>query len=110
MANSVRSLSLNFEEIKEEAPLTISQVATTVYPSPFSDRITINYQSAIQVGDAVYTIADLSGRTLRSERIELATGVNNIPVNNLADLPAGNYVLRLQYEGQILLVESIVKQ
>lgn len=67
-----------------------------LFPNPVLDKasllITVNKQQQLR-----YRIIDKAGRTLRQQKIKLATGSNSISIN-LSSLPGGMYWLELKGE------------
>ena len=78
----------------------------SVYPNPFSDRITINIEmqhgSAAEIG-----IYNLTGKIVTGSHELLSEGTNSISLST-ATLPPGIYLLRvLSREGMILTTKII---
>ncbi len=78
------------------------QVQFTLFPNPFSDFLSIDYQE-VGVGEAQFSLLRDASRTLRSGK--LRSGKNTI---NTADLPAGTYFLWVK-NGDRISVKKAVK-
>ncbi len=63
----------------------------SVYPNPFKDNIVIENSGKLQ--RLHVSLTDISGKLLYNEQISLGNGINNLP---LPQIPAGNYLLRLE--------------
>ena len=59
---------------------TVENNSVKVYPNPFSDNLTINYNS--NAGSAItYTIYDVFGNQVMHEKVQIQQGENNISIN-----------------------------
>jgi hypothetical protein len=56
----------------------------------------------------VINIFDGYGRLLKQKDVQLIKGINKVNINQLNELPAGNYVLRVMSAGQVVN-ERVVK-
>ncbi|MEM7575792.1 MAG: SdrD B-like domain-containing protein, partial [Bacteroidota bacterium] len=72
----------------------------TLFPVPANDRLNVMFTLAKQQ-EAVYSILDQSGRVLRTERRDLASGINRIDLD-VFQLPAGSYYFQLRTADQVL--------
>ena len=75
--------------------------------NPFMDQLNFDLQSPAN-GKALINIFDGYGRILKQKDVQLIKGINKIIVNQLHDLPAGNYVLRVMAAGQVVN-ERVIK-
>lgn len=67
-----------------------------VFPNPVSDNL--QYEIEVAVGhSAVLQLRNLDGKLLMSEEVKLHTGLNQKRIS-MAELPSGNYVVRLSSE------------
>lgn len=77
--------------------------------NPFSDRliakVTTSQKQMVRV-----TLIDNTGRTVRSEQFALATGENNLQLNNTGNLPKGLYTLQVQYNANTVINKKVIKQ
>ena len=62
-----------------------------IYPSLISADANINVDSEKKQQGSL-AIADYSGRIVKQQPLSLQEGNNNIQLNNLDRLPAGNYI------------------
>ena len=80
---------------------------TVVSPNPFSDYININTQWQ-NTEIATITIFNVQGKMVVSKQVSLNKGNNDIRIDNLSNLPAGNYYLQLSSATQ-KIIEKIAK-
>jgi len=66
-----------------------------VYPNPFDNKITVTVESAIE-SNAEIRMADMLGQMVRTEKIQLLKGVNQIEINPDGRLAEGMYFLELR--------------
>ncbi|MBD2722797.1 T9SS type A sorting domain-containing protein [Hymenobacter armeniacus] len=81
------------------------------YPNPFNsaDQVHLTLQSA-SAGKGSVTVTDMTGRTVRQQTLDLGKGNNDVTVEQLGDLKAGVYMVRLtQPNGQVQSLK-VVKQ
>jgi uncharacterized repeat protein (TIGR03803 family) len=65
----------------------------TIFPHPFVNSI----QATVQVQKeekAVMSVIDVFGRKIKSKTVQLSPGENQVSMDGLEKLPAGNYLLR----------------
>jgi uncharacterized delta-60 repeat protein len=85
---------------------SIDQVSTLkIFPNPTSDQLVINYPFSSNE-QAVITIADLSGKILREEKVSYSGDYYIINVN---DFPAGIYLLTFKTKLESMSVK-VMKQ
>jgi hypothetical protein len=80
---------------------------TIISPNPFSDYININTQWQ-NAEIATITIFNVQGKMVVSKQVSLNKGNNDIRIDNLSNLPAGNYYLQLSSATQ-KIIEKIAK-
>jgi hypothetical protein len=80
--------------------------AAEVYPNPFSSLVNINIGSS-EEGAYLVEIADLQGKIVSTQQVEIRKGMNHIELNGLSDLGAGVYILKLT--GKETLSVKLVK-
>jgi hypothetical protein len=77
------------------------------YPNPSQGRVTLQYHSADRAGYLV-KITDLTGREIRSERIEASEGLNHHEIN-LDNAAKGVYMLSLENQtGDKIVIRLVV--
>lgn len=79
----------------------------SVSPVPFTNNVTINYSTPVNAS-ATLLLSDVQGRVLKTQTVDLVSGVNNIVMQGLEILPQGIYLLTLQ-NGNIRETVKIVK-
>jgi hypothetical protein len=77
----------------------------SVYPNPSNGLLTLDLEAA-EAGLRALEVFDLTGRRLRSERLNLTAGRQSVPLD-LTDLPAGLYLLRVG-EGRSALQVKVI--
>jgi uncharacterized repeat protein (TIGR01451 family) len=80
---------------------------TTVSPNPFSDYININTQWD-NAEIVTVQIFNVQGKIVVAKQVSVNKGNNNIRIDNLSPLPAGNYYLRLTSPTQ-KIIQKITK-
>jgi hypothetical protein len=80
---------------------------TTVSPNPFSDYININTQWD-NTEIVIVQIFNVQGKIVVTKQVSVNKGNNNIRIDNLSPLPAGNYYLRLTSPTQ-KIIQKITK-
>ena len=79
-----------------------------VSPNPFRDYINVNIEWSKNESTAV-TVFNISGRELVSKNVQMIKGTNYVPLTELNNLPAGNYILQFN-SGSNRIYKHIVKQ
>ena len=74
--------------------------ALSAAPNPFGGALTLTVQ-ARDAQRTTATLADASGRTVRSLPLDLPAGRSQLPLPGLDGLPAGLYLLRLPLDGRV---------
>jgi hypothetical protein len=85
----------------------ISAATYKVYPSLFKSSVNANIRSTERQA-ASFQVVDYSGRVVFSKQVQLQEGENNISVDGLDRLPAGNYISTLKTTDKIFS-QKIVK-
>jgi hypothetical protein len=71
-----------------------------VYPSAIQSTATLQVKAA-KTGSALFQVVDYAGRVVMQQNMTLQEGTNNIVVNNMNTLLAGNYVVLVKMDGQV---------
>jgi hypothetical protein len=69
--------------------------------NPFNQRLQFEILSTSN-GTANMDLVSLQGVVVRRKEFGLGVGINNLLVNNTDDLPAGVYILRVEFNGNIV--------
>jgi hypothetical protein len=69
--------------------------------NPFNQKLQFEIVSSSN-GTANMDLVSLQGAVVRRKEFGLGVGINNILVNNTDNLPAGVYVLRIEFNGNIV--------
>ncbi|MBI3520717.1 MAG: T9SS type A sorting domain-containing protein [Bacteroidetes bacterium] len=75
-------------------------------PNPFTSESTVNYQLAKDVTSAVFTVTDIMGRVITSEKANTAAGAHSIKLGAYA---AGVYYYSLNVDGHVTTKKMIVE-
>ena len=84
------------EDIDEEAEEVLEEEIVTsmhVYPNPFSNQLTIDFVSELDVTNVDINIYDLTGKILIHTKVDLMIGSNQIPID-VSTLPKGTYLVQ----------------
>lgn len=65
-----------------------------VFPNPFNSEVNVSLISA-EEGSYTIELSDMQGRVISAESYRVQKGLNNIVLNNLSDLNAGVYFVKL---------------
>ncbi len=79
----------------------VTESGLQLFPNPASDRLNVMLTSALQ-GSVSVEIADVQGRTIRTEQWEKEERVLTRSLN-VGDLPEGNYLMRILQEDQVIM-------
>ena len=81
------------------------------YPNPFNgnDELHVALQSSI-AGKGQLTITDMTGRTIQSKTVDVATGITDFVVNNMADLKSGLYLVKFMLPSGEVKNLKVMKQ
>jgi len=96
------SLPSNISNSFAEKPLT-QNVSFSLYPNPANNSLYVN--GLPQVGKVYLTVTDLTGRVVAVQEVSN----NTIYVLNISKIKSGNYILYIQYNGNITS-KQFVKQ
>jgi hypothetical protein len=90
---------------KEKQIETIESVSA--YPNPFSNVTKINFKS-VKDQTIEFTVKNLVGKAVYSEKINAKEGYNSIPFNR-NDLPQGMYIYSLQTETELVSKRLVIR-
>lgn len=76
------------------------------YPNPFSKGSTVSYQLAKEVNSALFTVTDIMGRIISSEKVGTTTGIHTV---NLSAYASGVYYYSLNVDGIVTTKKMIVE-
>jgi hypothetical protein len=82
-------------------------MATTLYPNPAANLVTVTYQSQ-NSGAVRIALEDLSGKTIKTIDYSASKGENNIGLN-LADIARGLYFVKIMSEATTEVKKLIVE-
>ncbi len=80
---------------------------TAVYPSPFTDKLSVSISSA-NAKPATIRFVDITGRQIISQNAPVTKGVTIVTLNNLGNLSKGIYIMEVNCGG-IIHSERLVK-
>ncbi len=91
--------------------LTSSKLPNPLYcnPSPFTDNLLVLFENSEIEAEANISIFNMAGVSIRSQKATILQGENTLQINNLSDLPSGNYILSFSLNGK-QYNKKIVKQ
>lgn len=75
-------------------------------PNPFSNGSTVNFQLAKDVNSAIFTVTDVMGRVVSSEKVGTTAGAHSIKLGSYA---AGVYYYSLNVDGKVSTKKMIVE-
>jgi len=81
-------------------------VDVSIYPNPFAEKMTLHFTAGCQ-GDVHYILYDALGHEIMTEKTNLVSGQNKT-IELGRDLPAGSYMLYIEFGGKSLQ-KSIIK-
>jgi Calx-beta domain/Secretion system C-terminal sorting domain len=90
------------------AAIEASNKKLSIAPNPFVNNIQASVQ-AQKDEKVILTVMDIFGREIKSKIVQLTAGKNQVTVDGLGKLPAGNYLLRVA-SGSTIETHKIVKQ
>jgi hypothetical protein len=100
-------------EIEEFFINSVEEITTagvTVYPSIFSDLVTVDFELTTSVERAEFTLYDLTGKAVfTSVTNSLSSGQQTIPLDLSAIAATGTYLLSMDLDGQ-QLTRKLVKK
>ncbi|MBP9186120.1 MAG: T9SS type A sorting domain-containing protein [Bacteroidia bacterium] len=80
--------------------VVIAQVNTSVQPNPFQNNLQVNITSP-SASDAIITITDIAGKTIKEMKVSCLEGDNTIAINNLDYLSSGVYFVNVKVDNSI---------
>lgn len=106
-SNKAEAIGLEYEEIGNgddllgQVKLISKESVKMISPNPFKDKLNLNIESPI-AGSGLLQLLAQDGRLLRSLKIELVAGQNNLNVDQLDALPRGIIFYQLVLANQVL--------
>lgn len=82
-------------------------IITRINPNPANNQVTIEYRLASNVNTANITLTSTTGQLFYSSRLN--TTVSSLDIN-LQAIPAGQYIIRIESNGEILDIKSLLIQ
>jgi hypothetical protein len=76
------------------------------YPNPFTSSSQVDYQLTKDASSVVFTVTDVMGRVISSEKAETTTGIHTVKLGSYA---AGVYYYSLNVDGNISTKKMIVE-
>jgi acid phosphatase type 7 len=76
-----------------------AKIGLKAYPNPSSDLLTLSFEGAQNARGSI-RISDISGRQVAAQTIQVQEGSMVVPINGWAKLPAGTYVVNLEFNKQ----------
>ncbi|MBK9506502.1 MAG: SprB repeat-containing protein [Bacteroidetes bacterium] len=87
-------------EYQPNAITNLQPVEIHVTPNPFNAYLTIDIHT-LSGFDAVVKIVDLEGKEVVNQSTKLISGINKVVIEELNNLPAGNYSIFILNQAQI---------
>ncbi len=75
-------------------------------PNPFTKETTVKYQLAKDANNVLFSVTDITGRIISSEKVNSATGTHSVKLGNYA---AGMYYYSLNVDGKVISKKMIVE-
>jgi hypothetical protein len=75
-------------------------------PNPFAGSTSVNFQLAKDVNSAIFTVTDVMGRIISTQKVETTAGKHSININSLA---SGVYYYSLNINGNVITKKMIVE-
>ncbi|HEX4957232.1 MAG TPA: Ig-like domain-containing protein, partial [Lacibacter sp.] len=100
---SYKLLYYRIRQVDMDGKAALSNIATvrknlniqiSAYPNPFVSDVMVTIYSQLS-GTIDMRITDVTGRTVLQQKSVLYRGSNQVPVNKLANLPGGTYLLEV---------------
>jgi hypothetical protein len=95
----VEDYSIQLGSGASPAPTMATTTPATLFPNPARDEVHIRWSSAT-TGQATISVTDLAGRKLADVQQQSNAGTNDYLLP-LRDMPAGNYLVNVQADGQL---------
>jgi hypothetical protein len=73
--------------------------ATTVYPNPFSNKITLQIPS-LNKATAAIEILDIHGKVISNMNKSVEPGINSLDIDNMTNLQMGVYMVKISVDGE----------
>jgi hypothetical protein len=80
-----------------------------IRPNPISDTESYLDVYLSKTGPFLFQIIGMDGQILMEEKPLIQTGINSLSLKNMANLPKGNYAVKLQF-GQKVVTKTVVVQ
>lgn len=82
--------------------LTSSKLPNSLYcnPSPFTDNLLVLFENLEMEAEANISILNMAGVSIRNQKARISQGENTLQINNLSDIPSGNYILSFSINGK----------
>ncbi len=77
-------------------------------PNPFTEKIKVQFDSNVK-GSAEIRISSSTGLNLKSKKIDIAQGKNDLYIDGLSSMPAGLYFAKLLVNGAVVETKKIMK-
>lgn len=84
----------NFNKIVTVNHIDRGKNSLNVIPNPKTGDIQVSFKS-VKAGKATIVVLDESGKTVLTQKVQLAAGKNNININNFNNLAEGDYTVCL---------------
>lgn len=81
-----------YSNIIRVKPVTALQADLSAYPVPFTSSLTVNFNSQ-EPQELVLRITDISGRVVKTEKLQFGRGNYSYIISDLNFLPKGMYIL-----------------
>jgi hypothetical protein len=76
-----------------------AKIGLKAYPNPSADILTLSFEGAQNARGSI-RISDISGRQVAAQTIQVQEGGMVVPVNGWSKLPAGTYVVSVEFNKQ----------
>jgi hypothetical protein len=80
-----------------------------IRPNPISDTESYLDVYLSKTGPFLFQIINMDGQILMEEKPLIQAGINSLSLKNMANLPKGNYAIKLQF-GQKVVTKTVVVQ
>ncbi|MBF9221563.1 beta strand repeat-containing protein [Hymenobacter ruricola] len=81
--------------------------ALSAAPVPFGAALTFTVRARTAQPATALTFTDATGRVVRALRLDVPAGTSQLPVTDLAALPAGLYLVQAVLDGQLVRIKVI---
>ncbi|WP_207430109.1 T9SS type A sorting domain-containing protein [Sabulibacter ruber] len=93
--------------VKNQSAAAKTTLKTTAFPNPFQGMVSLQVTQA-QAAEIRVNLVDLAGNVLQTKAVQGQLGEQTISLENLQNMPAGIYFLRV-YQGNEVSVHKLVK-